>query len=96
MIATIAVFLLGSSLAAQVHSDAAEDRTMADARVRNEIYERKLFAERFNALVTALSRFGESYNRSNGTLLPADKVIAIQKAWRKLERTDVFGKGKSR
>ena len=50
MIAVIAVFLLGSPLAAQVHSDAAGDRTMADARLRNEIYERKLFAERFNAL----------------------------------------------
>lgn len=96
MMAVLLLFLLCSSLPGQVFTAAPEDRAMAQARIRNEIYERKLFAERFNALVIALSLFSESYNRSNGTLLPADKVIEIQKAWRELERTGVFGKVKLR
>lgn len=95
MLPILALLFVGA-LAAQTLGDEAARSAMAQARIRNEIYERKLFAERFNALVKALSLFGESYNRSNGTLLPADKVIAIQKAWRDLERTDLFGKSKSR
>jgi len=66
------------------------DRTMREAQTRDDLYQKRLFEERFNSLVQALARFGEVYNRTNGQVLPYDKLTAIKKAWRDLERTQTF------
>ncbi|HUS07623.1 MAG TPA: hypothetical protein VMZ52_15055 [Bryobacteraceae bacterium] len=95
---TLGALILVTSLRAQERAfdftealRASQERAMSEARARDEVYRRKLFCDRFNALVQALILFGDNYNQNRGMVLPAAKLAAIRKAWRELERTDVFG-----
>lgn len=70
-----------------------EDQQAAERR--GLVYEKRQFEERFNELVRLLALFAETYNRSQGNVVPADKLKEIKKAWEKLERTSTFALGGS-
>ena len=55
---------------------------------REAEYEEYEFAKRFNALMTALSDFASSYNADH--TMNVKKVKAIERAWRKLEKSEWF------
>src|ERR1700686_4284858 len=60
----------------------------SDGVKREADYEEHEFTKRFNALMTALSDFPSSYNA--GHTMNGKKVKAIEKAWRKLEKSEWF------
>jgi hypothetical protein len=70
-------------------SSAGETSSFPSDGVKREAdYEEHEFAKRFNALITALSDFASSYNA--GHTMNVKKVKAIEKAWRKLEKSEWF------
>ena len=63
-----------------------------DALKREAEYEEHEFAKRFNGLMTALFDFASNYN--SGRTMNVKKVKAVEKAWRELEKSDWFRRGK--
>ena len=60
----------------------------SDGLKREAAYEEHEFAKRFNALISALSDFASGYNADH--TMNIKKVKAIEKAWRKLEKSEWF------
>jgi hypothetical protein len=60
----------------------------SDGLKREADYEEHEFAKRFNALISALSDFASSYNADH--TMNVKKVKAVEKAWRKLEKSEWF------
>ena len=65
-----------------------ETSSMSSEAKREADYEEHEFAKRFNALISALSDFASSYNADH--TMNVKKVKAVEKAWRKLEKSDWF------
>ncbi len=65
-----------------------------EAERRAAAYQELQFVEKFNKLATALTDFGHEYNRKR--VIDARKIKAIKKAWRELEKTDLWFAGKER
>jgi hypothetical protein len=66
---------------------AASARTEELRRKDASDLERRQFEEKFNKLIDALQGFSQEYNQSHGSVWPAKKVEAVNKALRELERT---------
>jgi hypothetical protein len=60
----------------------------ADSQTRENTYEQREFARRFNGLTNALADFASSYNA--GPVINAKKAKAVRKALRELEKSDWF------
>ena len=75
------------SLEALTMANAANARAEELHRKDASDQERRQFEEKFNKLIDALQGFTQEYNRSNGSVWPAKKVEAVNKALRELEQT---------
>jgi hypothetical protein len=64
------------------------DEETCQREKRQATYEEKQFITKFNHLVGVLEEFAKQYNQ--GHTLDLKKVKAVRKAWRELEKSDVW------
>ena len=64
------------------------EKFYADQAAANAQFEREEFLHRYSRLVKAMREFSEAYNASRGHVLPLKKMVAINKAYEALQKTE--------
>lgn len=69
-------------------SQAADQAAVKQKQKREATYEEQQFINKFNHLVGVLEDFAKKYNE--GRTVDLKKVKAVKKAWRDLEKSDMW------
>jgi hypothetical protein len=57
-----------------------------------DLLRRRQFESKFNALVDALLKFSDAYNKGGGAVWPLKEANAVHRAYHDLERSSFMGK----